>query len=160
MEFSKILKKLNLSLMEKHLAGHSIIYHLRPLPCISISAWNKAENISAFVALAKTAPGARIGEDHESRGARIGVERAKTGVILAGFAQFHALRHQINDVDARFDFVNCGHGYSLSGCQRRNGTIDACMSKKGGCRAVFAHQLPGIWAAGGLACSQTEVILH
>ena len=41
------------------------------------------EDIAALVALPKAAPGARFGEDHEGRRARVGVEGAKAGVVLA-----------------------------------------------------------------------------
>ena len=53
---------------------------------------HKVEDIAALVALAKTAPGARIGEDDKGRRARVRVERAKPNIILPGPAQLHRLR--------------------------------------------------------------------
>jgi hypothetical protein len=38
------------------------------------------------------------------------VERAQAGIVLSGAAQFHGLSDQIYDINARFDFVNLGHG--------------------------------------------------
>jgi hypothetical protein len=38
------------------------------------------------------------------------VERAQTGEILPGTAQFHSLADQFNDINARFDLINLGHG--------------------------------------------------
>ena len=70
---------------------------IKETPAEELRFWNyerpigKAENIAAFIALSKTAPGAGFWENHESRGARVGMEWAETDIILAAPPQLDML---------------------------------------------------------------------
>ncbi len=77
----------------------------------ALALHHEIEQVAAFVALPKTAPGLRIREDHEGRGLRVGVERTKARVILPGMAQFHRFRDNIHNVQPGFDLINCGHKF-------------------------------------------------
>jgi hypothetical protein len=76
---------------------------LREIPALFFH--HKPEYVATLIALTETAPGARIGEDHESRGARVGVEWAKTGIAFTGAAQLYRLRYQIDDINSGFYLV-------------------------------------------------------
>ena len=65
-----------------------------------------AEDIAALVALPEAAPGAGILEDDKSRGARVGMEGAKSRVVLPRAAQLHRLGDQVYDIDAGLDLID------------------------------------------------------
>ena len=71
---------------------------------------HELEDIPALVARAKAAPRPRVRKNGERRGARIGVKGAEPAVVLAGLAQLHRLRHQLDDIDAGLDLFNSRHG--------------------------------------------------
>jgi hypothetical protein len=73
---------------------------------------HKAEDIAALVALPKTAPGARFGEDHEGRGARVGMEGTKARIALPRAAELHRLRDEVYDLNPGLDLIDRGHKYS------------------------------------------------
>jgi hypothetical protein len=70
---------------------------------------DELEDVPTLVALAEAAPGAGIGEDNEGRGARVGVEGAETGIVLAGAPQLHRLGDQLDDVESGFYFIGYRH---------------------------------------------------
>ena len=78
-------------------------------------------NVAALAALAETTPGAGIGENDESRRTGIGVERAKTGIVLTGAFEIHALGDNIHNIQAVFDFFDRIHSSGPFRAQQRGG---------------------------------------
>src|SRR5271157_641509 len=73
---------------------------------------HELEDIAALVAFAETTPRPRLRPDDESRRMLVGMERTKAGVVPAGLAQFDAgLGNEVNNINARFDFVGGGHSF-------------------------------------------------
>lgn len=69
----------------------------------------ETEYITTFVAGAKATPGAAVWKDRKGRRARIRMEGAKTGIILARLPQLDAFADDLDDIEPVLDFVDYTH---------------------------------------------------
>jgi hypothetical protein len=75
-----------------------------------VALHDELEDVTALIALTEAAPRTRLRPDHKRWGFLVIVERAKTGIVLAGVPQFYpCFRNKIHDIYASFNFIDYGH---------------------------------------------------